>query len=95
MAKETLTEKQIQNEIDDMKSKLDKEPKVPIYIPDDPLNADDVVPVGVNGVIYAIPRGQSFQVPKSIYEAWKYSYDNTKKANDKIKKSMDKDIVVY
>ncbi|MBS4200281.1 hypothetical protein KHA93_11630 [Bacillus sp. FJAT-49732] len=77
-----------------MKKRLSKEKKVPIFIPEDPLNPDDVVPVGVNGVIYAIPRGQQFDVPESIYKAWKYSYDETVKANKKIKFEQNKQIQV-
>lgn len=92
------TEKQIEKEIAKeeltMKAKLDAEKKVPIFIPDDPLNPDDVVPVGVNGVIYAIPRGQQFEVPESIFKVWKYSYDETVKANKKIKVEQNKEIQV-
>lgn len=77
-----------------MKKRLAKEKKVPIFIPEDPLNPDDVVPVGVNGVIYAIPRGQQFDVPESIYKAWKYSYDETVKANKKIAFEKNKQIQV-
>lgn len=77
-----------------MKERLAKEKKVPILIPEDPLNPDDVVPVGVNGVIYAIPRGIPFDVPESIYNAWKYSYDETVKANKKIKFEKNRQIQV-
>lgn len=77
-----------------MRKRLSKEKKVAIHIPDDPLNPDDVVPVGVNGVIYAIPRGQDFEVPESIYRAWKYSHDETVKANKKIAFEKNKQIQV-
>lgn len=92
------TEKQIEKEIEKaevtMKAILAAEKKVPIFIPDDPLNPDDVVPVGINGVIYAIPRGQQFEVPESIYKVWKYSYDETTKANKRIKVEKNKEIQV-
>lgn len=92
------TEKQIEKEIAKqeltVKQLLDAEKKVPIFIPEDPLNPDDVVPVGINGVIYAIPRGAQFEVPESIYKVWKYSYDETVKANKKIKVEKNKDIQV-
>ena len=94
----TKTEKQLEKEAalaeKSMKARLDAEKKVPIHIPEDPLNPDDVVPVGVNGVIYAIPRGQTFEVPESIYNAWKYSYDETVKANKKITFEKNKQIQV-
>lgn len=92
------TEKQIEKEIvkeeASTRALLAAEKKVPIFIPDDPLNPDDVVPVGINGVIYTIPRGQQFEVPESIYNVWKNSYDETTKANKKIKVEQNKEIQV-
>lgn len=93
------TEKDIERDLNkqekSFKEQLLKEKKVPIHIPDDPLNPDDVVPVGLNGVIFAIPRGQTFEVPESIYNVWKYSYDKTVEANRKIKVERNKDIQVF
>jgi hypothetical protein len=88
-------ERKIAKEEQSFKEKLAKEKKVSIHIPDDPLNPDDVVPVGLNGVIFAIPRGQTFEVPESIYKVWKYSYDETVKANRKIKVEKNKQIQVF
>lgn len=88
-------EKEITKEEKSFLEKLKSEKKVPIHIPDDPLNPDDVVPVGLNGVIYAIPRGQTFDVPESIYNVWKYSYDKTVEANRKIKVEKNKDIQIF
>jgi hypothetical protein len=74
---------------------LAKMPKVAIEIPEDPNNPDDVVPVGWNGIIYAIPRGRQFEVPKAIYEIWKESHEKTKEVNKRIRESVTKEIVVY
>lgn len=96
--KNEKTEQQIERDIaaeeKSFKEKLAAEKKVPIHIPEDPLNPDDVVPVGINGVIYAIPRGQTFEVPESIYKVWKYSYDKTVEANRRIKVEKNKQIQV-
>lgn len=93
------TEKQIERNIAkqeaSFKEQLAKEKKVPIHIPEDPLNPNDVVPVGLNGVIYAIPRGQTFEVPESIYNVWKYSYDKTVEANRRIKIERKKELEIY
>lgn len=89
-----VTEAELTKEIKNFKEYLDKQPKVSIMIPEDPLNPDDVVPIGINGVIYAIPRGQMFEVPKPIADIWNNSYKETQKANQKIRKSMEKDIQI-
>jgi hypothetical protein len=93
------SEKQIERDLAkeevSVKAMLAKEKKVPIFIPEDPLNPDDVVPVGINGVVYAIPRGQQFEVPESIYKVWKYSYDKTVEANKRIKVEKNKEIQVF
>jgi hypothetical protein len=78
-----------------LKQQLDNMPKVSIEIPEDPNNPDDVVPVGWNGIIYAIPRGRQFEVPKAIYEIWKESHEKTKAVNKRIRESITKEIVVY
>ncbi|WP_416731368.1 hypothetical protein [Fictibacillus sp. JL2B1089] len=77
-----------------IKQKLDAMKKVSIEIPEDPNNPDDVVPVGWQGVIYAIPRGQQFEVPEVIYQVWKESYEKTKEVNKRIRESIKKEIQV-
>lgn len=89
-----ITEKQMQQEELNFKQQLDAMPKVPILIPEDPLNQDDVVPIGCNGVVYAIPRGKQFMVPQLIAEIWNESYSKTMAANRKITISEKRDIVV-
>lgn len=78
-------EAQIRREEKSVKEQLEAMPKVSIEIPEDPNNPDDVVPVGWQGVIYAIPRGQMFEVPKVIYDIWKESYQKTKEVNKRIR----------
>lgn len=77
-----------------MRQILDEQPKVKMIIPEDPNNPDDVVPVGINGVIYAIPRGVEVEVPKSVYDVWKYSYDQTAAVNRRIRESVQKEVVI-
>lgn len=69
-----------------MKDILLAQPKKLIHIPDDPLNpSDQSVIIAVNGVIFGVPRGIDIEVPESVAEAWKWSYQQTKRANDRIK----------
>jgi uncharacterized protein (DUF885 family) len=78
-----------------LKQQLDAMPKVWIEIPEDPNNPDDVVPVGWNGIIYAIPRGQQFEVPKAIYDIWKESHKKTQEVNRRIRESINKEIEIF
>jgi hypothetical protein len=88
-------EKQVIQEEKSLKALLATFPKVPLEIPEDPNNPDDVVPVGWNGIIYAIPRGQMFEVPKPIYDIWKDSHERTKKVNQRMREQINKEITVY
>ena len=92
---ERTIEKELKQEEKTMKQILASQKKVPIFIPEDPNNPDAVEVVGVNGVIYAIPRGQQFEVPESIYKVWKNSYDKTREANKRIKVTEKKDLEVF
>lgn len=75
--------------------RLQERPKRSILIPEDPLNPNDlVVPVSVNGVTYAIPRGKRFEVPDVIADVWEDSYSKTQAANRKIKFQENRDIVI-
>lgn len=91
---EANMEAQLRKEEKSLKKILDEMPKVPIEIPEDPNNPDDVVPVGWNGIIYAIPRGQQFEVPKVIYEIWRESHKKTQEVNKRIRESVNKEIQV-
>lgn len=93
-AKEKATERELAQAEKTMRQILDEQPKVKMIIPEDPNNPDDVVPVGVNGVIYAIPRGIEVEVPKSVYEVWKYSYDQTVAVNRRIRESVQKEVII-
>lgn len=73
---------------------LDAMPKRTLEIPEDPSNPDDVVPIGFNGIIYAVPRGRAFEVPEVIYDIWKDSYERTKEVNKRIRESTKKEITV-
>ena len=77
-----------------MKQRLEAEEQVDLLIPYDSLNPDDVVPIGLNGVTYLIPRGKSFKVPKPIADIWKYSYEKTLEAENKARKLMEREIVI-
>lgn len=91
---EANMEAQLRKEEKSLKKILDEMPKVMIEIPEDPNNPDDVVPVGWNGIIYAIPRGQQFEVPKVIYEIWRESHKKTQEVNKRIRESVNKEIQV-
>lgn len=88
------TEGEMARDERNFKAQLDEMPKESIFIPEDPLNPDDVVPIGINGVIYAVPRGQEFQVPKPIAEIWRESNRLTIAANRKIAITEKRDVVV-
>ncbi|MFS0837266.1 hypothetical protein [Paenibacillus sp. 1P03SA] len=87
-------EAQIAREEKTLKQLLDERPKVSIEIPEDPNNPDDVVPVGWNGIIYAIPRGKKFEVPDVIYDIWRESHENTKQVNKRIQQSTQTEIKI-
>jgi hypothetical protein len=87
-------EAQIAKQEKTLLQQLQAMPKVPIEIPEDPNNPDDVVPVGWNGIIYAIPRGQVFEVPKPIYDIWRESHKRTQEVNRRIRESVNKEITV-
>lgn len=92
---EANLEKQIRDQEKSLKAQLKSMKKVPIEIPEDPNNPDDVVPVTWNGITYAIPRGRQFEVPQVIYDIWKLSHERTKEVNKRIRESTQKEIVVY
>lgn len=77
----------------DLKAVLAARPKKTIHIPYDDNNPDDVVPIGWNGIIYSVPRGQEFEVPDVIADIWQESYSKTLKAKQKMTISK-KDIIV-
>lgn len=91
---EANLEAQIAKEEKSIKQQLKAMKKVPIEIPEDPNNPDDIVPVGWQGVIYSIPRGQQFEVPEVIYHVWKESYEKTKEVNKRIRESIKKEIKI-
>lgn len=92
---EKAMEKDFAKQEKSMKQILNAEKKVKIFIPENPNNPNEVVPVSLNGVTYAIPVGQEFDVPESIYRVWKYSYDKTREANIKMQQLLTKEIAVY
>ena len=85
-------EKQLDKQEKTLKQQLEEMEKVKIEIPFDENNPDDVVPVGWNGIVYAIPRGIEFEVPKVIYDIWKESHNKTMAANRRIRESVTKEI---
>jgi hypothetical protein len=91
---EANLEAQIARQEKSLKQRLDEMKKVTIEIPEDPNNPDDVVPVGWNGIIYTIPRGQQFEVPEVIYNIWKESHKKTQEVNKRIRESIQKEITV-
>lgn len=77
-----------------LKEQLAAMPKKSIHIPEDEQNPGDVVPIGWNGIIYAVPRGQTFEVPEVIADIWENAYRQTQMAKRKITISEKKDIII-
>ncbi len=81
-------EKNASKEEKGMLKKLQAMKKVTIIIPDDPQNPKDkVVPIGINGIVYTVPRGVSVEVPEAIAEIWNDSYKRTREVNQRIEES--------
>lgn len=76
-----------------MLSRLQAEGYETIFVPEDQSNPEDkVVSVGVNGIIFSIPRGQPTSVPKAVAEVWNDSFLRTKEANARIDRSTREEI---
>lgn len=81
-------EKTIQQKLKAMK-------KVEITIPDDPQNpGDKVVPIGIGGIVYTVPRGIPTEVPEAIAEIWRDSYKRTREVNQRIDESTSKEVKI-
>lgn len=91
---EANLEARIAKEEKTLRQQLEDMPKVSLTIPEDPNNPDDVVPIGWNGIIYAIPRGIEFQVPVVIREIWQESYTKTMAVNKRIRESVKKELTI-
>lgn len=88
---ETKGEKVIAKEEKSFKEKLKSQKKIPMLIPLDPLNPHEPAIVGINGVIYSIPRGKQVDVPEQIAKVWNESYNKTLAIQMKNKvKNLDK-----
>lgn len=95
MAKtEANLEAQIAQEEKSLLQQLQEMPKVKLTIPEDPNNPDDVVPIGWNGIVYAVPRGIEFDVPEVIREIWQESYSKTMAVQRRIRESVNKEIKI-
>lgn len=91
---EAIAEVKIAKDEKNFKVWLKQQPKVPIHIPENPMNPGEVVPVGLNGVVYAIPTGQDFEVPKPIYDVWKYAHEETRAANQQAQRILNKELKI-
>jgi hypothetical protein len=91
---ERAAERKIAKQENSLKQQLKKMKKVKLTIPEDPLNPDDVVPVGWNGIIYAIPRGIEVEVPEVIADIWRESYKKTQEVNKRIRESVKKELKI-
>lgn len=93
-AQELNLEKQIEKQEKTLKEMLEAMPKKTIEIPVDESNPDDVAIVGWNGIIFAIPKGQPFDVPEVIYNIWKESHTKTMAVQKRIRESINKEIKI-
>lgn len=68
------------------KADLEAEAKVNVIFPGDPLNPyDNIVYINLNGMVYQYPKDEELEVPRTIYEIWKESYNRTKRTEARIK----------
>lgn len=93
------TEKNLEKMADEREKELLAQlkagPQTMIHIADDPNNEHDkVVPIGINGIFYTVPRGQSILVPTPVAEIWEDSYTRTRIANKKIEDSVRTEIQI-
>lgn len=66
--------------------------QVNIHIPIDQANEEDqVVPIGFNGVVWFVKRGEDVQVPKVIADIWRDSYERTRQVEKRMN-STDKEM---
>lgn len=93
MSEKTL-EAQAKAEEKTLKQQLKERPKKLIFIPEDPINPDDLATVTWNGITYAIPRGEQHEVPDVIADIWTESYKATQEVNKRIRESTRKEIQV-
>ncbi|OMD92990.1 hypothetical protein BSK49_00985 [Paenibacillus odorifer] len=91
---EKAAERKLAKQENGLKQQLKKMKKVLLTIPEDPLNPDDVVPIGWNGVIYAVPRGIEVEVPEVIANIWRESYQKTQEVNKRIRESTKKELKI-
>lgn len=77
---ELKKEKELEQEEINFKNRLQKEEKIKLLIPLDPLNPNEPQIVSVNCVTYSIPRGKEVEVPKTIARIWQESYNKTIRA---------------
>jgi hypothetical protein len=66
--KGAMSEKELAKDEKDMKRRILAEPKVPVMIPDDPINPGGAEYVSLNGVVFLVPKGKMVDVPKPIAE---------------------------
>lgn len=86
-----VSERMLKKAYNTMKEKLADEEQVDIFIPPTQLYPEGTnLPICVNGVTYTVPVGTTFEkgVPKSIYEAWKTSYEADRETRQKMKKKL-------
>jgi hypothetical protein len=63
-----MSESELARQIAQSDSELKNEPRKLIYIPPDPnKEKQECVPVGLNGMIFLIPRDRDVSVPYSVY----------------------------
>lgn len=95
MAAKKQSELELMQEEKSLKQQLAEMPKKSLEIPEDPANPGDVVPIGWNGIIYAVPRGIEFEVPYVIYDIWKESQKASRQAQQKMDTLLKREIEVY
>ncbi len=92
---ESNVEKMADKREKELLAELKAGPQTMIFIPDDPANPEDkVVPIGINGLFYTVPRGKAVEVPAPVAEIWNDSYARTRIANEKIDRSTSQEVKI-
>lgn len=81
---EVLSTKEVEQIFHDEKTKQLAMDKVPLFIPEDPLNIDKFRFVSVNGVQYYLAVGKQIEVPVCVAEVYHDSYARTQQAKAQI-----------
>lgn len=77
-----------------VKEMIESDEMVKVVLPEDPQRPDSCAEIGLNGVVYTVPRGVEVEIPKCIYNVFLYSHQKTIQAMKDAGANMRKEIVI-